>query len=497
MALTVINNVSSLNAQNNLNRSNSSLNQSLERLSSGLKINRGADGPAALVISETQRAQIAGLGQAIENTEKAVSLVQTAEGAFTEVNSLLVKIRSLAIDSANTGVNDDNALAANQAEITNALHTIDRIVSNTQFGSKKLLDGSAGINANSTNSFLTSLNATSTTQQGDYTLTVGQDGAKGQVQAALSAGTGTHLSNGQNMADDEILTINGEAINLSNGMTNAEVQDTINAYKSVTGVEASLDAAGKLELTATQFGSANGFTVSSNKADSLNGVTGIGDAVTQNTITDTGALVSQQSLNLQLNVTAPDTSFESYDVNGNTITSTTGVSAGLSFTVAASAGNSLLTDATVNGATINVDDDSLTFQIGANAGQTATLQIANSATTALGNGVANNQFSSLNAIDVTSSTGAQDALAVIDDAIDQVTDLRGDLGAFQSNTLESTASNLRLTLENTINAESVIRDTDFAMEIANMTKNQVLVQAGASVLGTANQNPQLVLSLLR
>src|SRR3954463_5060098 len=109
MGLSITNNVSSLTAQNNLNRSSSMLSKSLERLSSGLKINRGADGPAALVISEEQRAQIAGLQTAINNTSKAVSMVQTTEGALNEVNTLLVKIRSLALDSANIAVNDTSA----------------------------------------------------------------------------------------------------------------------------------------------------------------------------------------------------------------------------------------------------------------------------------------------------------------------------------------------------------------------------------------------------
>ena len=143
MGLSIANNVASLNAQHNLNRASNAVAKSVERLSSGLKINKGADGPAALVISEKQRAQIAGLNQAIDNSQKAVSVVQTAEGALNEINSLLVKVRTLAVDSANSGVNDAEALAANQAEITNALDTINRIASNTQFGSKKLLDGSA------------------------------------------------------------------------------------------------------------------------------------------------------------------------------------------------------------------------------------------------------------------------------------------------------------------------------------------------------------------
>ena len=132
MALTIANNVASLNAQTNLTKASNSVAKSVERLSSGLKVNRGADGPAALVISEKQRAQIAGLKAAIDNSEKAVSLVQTAEGALTEINSLLVKVRTLSVDSANAGVNDADALAANQSEITNALETITRIANNTR-----------------------------------------------------------------------------------------------------------------------------------------------------------------------------------------------------------------------------------------------------------------------------------------------------------------------------------------------------------------------------
>ena len=144
MALSLVNNVTSLAAQNSLNKTNSNLAHSLEKLSSGLKINRGADGPAALVISEQQRVQIAGLRAAIDNTNKAVSVVQTGEGALNEINGLLTKVRSLAVDSANSGVNDTNALAANQAEITNALDTITRIANTTKFGTKNLLNGQAG-----------------------------------------------------------------------------------------------------------------------------------------------------------------------------------------------------------------------------------------------------------------------------------------------------------------------------------------------------------------
>ena len=180
---------------------------------------------------------------------------------------------------------------------------------------------------------------------------------------------------------------------------------------------------------------------------------------------------------------------------GNVLTSTTGDSEDLSFTVGAD--TDPVSSVTGDQGTVTVTDNSLVFQIGANQNQTAKIAIQDVSSNQLGTGVADNQFTNLSEIDVTSAAKAQDALAIIDQAISNVTNLRGALGAFQSNTLESTANNLRVTLENTTNAESVIRDTDFASEIAAFTKNQVLVQAGGSVLGNANQIPQQILSLLR
>ena len=142
MSLRINHNLAALNAHRNLINTNANLSASMQRLSSGYRINRGADDPAGLVISEQFRAQIAGLGQAIENSEGSISMIQTAEGAISEINNLLVSMRELAIHAANEGFNDADQLAADQAEITNAIKTIDRIAVNTQFGTKKLLDGS-------------------------------------------------------------------------------------------------------------------------------------------------------------------------------------------------------------------------------------------------------------------------------------------------------------------------------------------------------------------
>ncbi|SFI37210.1 flagellin N-terminal helical domain-containing protein [Planctomicrobium piriforme] len=470
MALSIANNITSLNAQNNLNKANTALATSVERLSSGLKVNKGADGPAALVISEKQRAQIAGLQQAIENSNKAVSLVQTAEGALGEINDLLVKVRSLALDSANAGVNDSDALAANQAEIDNALDTINRIASNTQFGTKKLLDGSAGVKGTANDADVTVLKGTADTTAGAYAVSI----STAAQRATVSAGTDQTAA----LAADETVTVNGVSIELSAGLSQGQVVSKINEYTDQTGVTADVDS-GALRLTSQQYGSDASISVISNVAGGATS-TGLGTSLATDSGVDIVGTIGGTS----------------YTGKGNVLTATSGVAKGLALQLATAGADPT---STVTGAqgTVTVTNNSLTFQIGPNQNQTAKVTINKVDASSLGIGVTGNQFSNLSQIDVSSATKAQDAIGVIDQAISDVTNLRGDLGAFQQNTLTSTANNLRTTLENTTNAESVIRDTDFASEIANFTKNQVLVQAGTSILSNANQMPQLVLSLLK
>ena len=472
MSLKLANNVGALNAQHNLTRSSSSLGKSLERLSSGLKVNRGADGPAALVISEQQRAQIAGLKQAIDNTEKGVSVVQTAEGALSEINSLLVKIRGLALDSANAGVNDDDALAANQAEIDNALDTINRIANNTQFGTKKLLDGSAGLTGVPVNANVTFLTASSeTTSAGSYIVDVTTAAQRGEVVATTAQAATT-------LAQDEVLTINGVNISLSTGLDRAGVQARINEFSGQTGVVAEDDntTATATRLRTVDFGTDASVSVVSNQSGA--GSSGFTTSIqTGNGGNIAGTIGGNAATG-----------------NGNVLTGTTGTTNGIQVQIA-EAGDAQVS-ASGNLGAVTVTDNSLTFQIGANQNQTVDISIDQVNPTSLGLGVANNQFTTLNDINVTSTSKAQDTLGIVDKAIDEITNLRGTLGAFQQNTLESTANNLRATLENTVNAESIIRDTDFAEEISNFTKFQTLVQAGTNVLGNANQTSQLVLSLL-
>jgi flagellin len=467
MALTITNNVASLNAQNSLTRTNNMLSSSLEKLSTGLKVNRGADGPAALVISETQRAQIAGLRTAIDNTNKAVSLVQTGEGALDEMNKLLNKVRSLAVDSANSGVNDANAQAANQAEISNILSTIDRIATNTKFGTKSLFDGSAGVSGTTTDTDVTFLKGGVDTVAGSYAVVVNTVGEKANVEASTVQTT---------LANDENLNINGVAIKLTAGMSKQQTIDRINEFSNQTGVIADANGTGgATRLVSANYGTAATITAISDRAAA---VTSSGIGVTA--LTDTGVDIAG---------TIGGTAATG---KGNVLTATSGAAKGVSVSLAAASATSA---STVTGAqgNVNVQNNSLTFQVGANSGETVKVSFDKLSTSSLGVG-GSNLFANLSQI--TTANGGE-ALKAIDKAISDVTELRGRLGAFQSNTLESTANNLRNTLENTVSAESVIRDTDFASEIANFTKFQTQIQAGSTVLGNANQLTQLVAGLLR
>lgn len=469
MALTLTNNVSSLQAQNNLSTTTTSLSKSLERLSSGLKVNRGADGPAALVISERQRAQISGLKTAIDNTNKAVTLVQTGEGALNEMNSLLNKARSLALDSANAGVNDSNAFQANQSELTNILGTIDKIATSTEFNGKKLLDGTGSANTLSSSTVGASFagSAAAKLSTSSYTLNVTTAAAKATVAggampaATLVAADAGDITIGDGHSAVSVNLAAGDNIDSIVGKINTSLQKS-----GVTTITAS-NSSGQLSLTANDFTS--DITVGGTAAS----LTAAG--LTAGTSTHTDAVLNYtDSGSNTVNVTGKGNSFD-----------LTGELAGVSLKLNGAANQTGAITANTN--------TGFTFQIGANAGQTATVDFDKMTTDSIGKVGAN----ALSDAKIDSASSATTALGLIDKAISDVTNFRGKLGAFQSNTLMSTANNLKTTLENTTAAESIIRDTDFASEIANYTKLQTQMQAGSTVIGNANQMTQLVSQLLR
>ena len=305
MSLRINNNIESMNAHRSLLMNDRALSKSLERLASGQKVNRAADDPAALVISEHMRAQVSGMEQAIRNNEVAISLVQTAEGSMNEISSILVSLRQRAISAANVGASDQDMINANQAEVENGLKSIDRVVSSTQFGHYKLLDGT-------------------------------------------------------------------------------------NAAKTITNEDGSISTR-----------------------------------------------------------------------------------------------------------------EGLRFHVGPNADHMASTSIRDMSTSSLGRSeVAEGQlpnksnFMSLADIDVRNEQGAQDALAIIDQSLTEVATVRGELGAFQKHTLESNLTSLQVAAENMTAAESTIRDTDMAQELATFTRNQIMTQSATAQLAQANAMPQHVLRLL-
>ncbi|MCU0704405.1 MAG: hypothetical protein MUF18_10555 [Fimbriiglobus sp.] len=496
MSLSIVNNNSALNAQQSLSRTSQALGRSLERLSSGLKVNRGADGPAALVISEQQRAQIAGLKTAIANTNKAVSVVQTGEGALNEVNGLLTKIRGLALDSANSGVNDSNALAANQAEISNALQTIDSIAKNTKFGTKNLLDGSAAIAgavSGANNAGLSAIKTGSQATAGNYVVTLDAAQATGGSVTGTSAATGSlTASDTLTIAGGGLTGTVGVALNIGDDLTTsiAKVQKALDEATSQGGGRGKFvvdNNAGSLRIRSNILGS-TGMTASAGAAtEAVLGLTGADTTATGVALTATVSLNGGAAVTVNATAGAGGLNNQLQFGGENGLTFSVNVSNG-----SAAAGSSA--------STINVADNALVFQIGANANETAKISFDKVSSDALAVGVSgltNAATTDLSKINVTTTAGAQDAIKVVDAAINEVSNLRGKLGAFQANTLESTARNLSATLENTTAAESVIRDTDFASEIANFTRLQTQQQAGSTVLGNANQTTQLVAQLLR
>ena len=305
MSLRINNNIESMNAHRSLLMNDRALSKSLERLASGQKVNRAADDPAALVISEHMRAQVSGMEQAIRNNEVAISLVQTAEGSMNEISSILVSLRQRAISAANVGASDQDMINANQAEVENGLKSIDRVVSSTQFGHYKLLDGT-------------------------------------------------------------------------------------NAAKTITNED--------------------------------------------------GSITTQEGLR---------------------------------------------------------------FHVGPNAEHMASTSIRDMSTNQLGRTIVpegelpnKSNFMSLADIDVRNEQGAQDALAIIDQSLTEVATVRGELGAFQKHTLESNLTSLQVAAENMTAAESTIRDTDMAQELATFTRNQIMTQSATAQLAQANAMPQHVLRLL-
>jgi len=477
MGLRINHNVAAANAHRNLVNNDAKLSKSLEHLSSGTKINRASDGPATLVISEQMKAQVAGLTQAVMNSENAVSMVQTAEANLNEVSNLLVSMRQLSIHAANEGANDQKMLEADQSEMLNALDSIDRISKSAQYGRKTLLDGSHAINGSASGPDLEFLEAglkTKSSPQSGYRVTIDQEATQAQVVGAAVLD--------QKMIDaGELLTIQegGKTVQLTTklGESYEQIQNRLNSQfqEAEMKVDAFFDN-GRLTVIDQEYGSQAGFSVTSSSAGVLS-TNGDSPMWIQNGRDVIGKIGGEVA-----------------DGQGQVLTGAKGTNVeGLKarFTGVADPLNP-------EAGRIGVQSNAFTFQIGGNRNQIVQVAIPDMHSTKLARDVNNpSGYQSLRDMDLRSADGAQDALLLIDEAIDQVTTTRATMGAVQKNTLESNLNSLSIAKENLINAESVLSDTDMASEMSELTKHQIMTQSATAMLAQANQTPNNVLSLLK
>lgn len=476
MGFRINTNVTAQNALRNLNSNSDMLSQSITRLSTGLKINSAADDPAGLIISEKYKAQISGLDQAIKNSQDGVNYAKTADGALQEVNNLLLSARSLAVAAANTGALSASAIQADQSQLASIASSISRIAQNTQFGSKKLLDGSAGVVASVTDATkLTSLNIGGTFAGASLATSSGvgvqitQVATQATIASKALAFATTTVSAGS-------FSLNGTTFTTQATDTAQQVVDKINQAAGTTGVKAVYNAgATRIDLTSDKYGS----TQTINFSDANGVLRGAGAGFTSASGTDALATVT---VNGQ---TALFTGSRNSS-DGLTLTDADGNSLGLTQNA-----NVVAANATMGQVTVGTSQ----FQVGANANQTASLSLGNFAASNMGTSVAAGV--NMSNLDLTTASGANQAIQVIDAAIDQVSSARGQIGNFTTNVLQSNIRSLGVAKENLSAANSTIADTDVAAEMTSFTKMQILQSTGMSVLAQANQLPQSVMKLLQ
>ena len=479
MTLPRINtNIPAMRAYRSLTTVNEAGQKNMERLASGLRINRAADSPASLVVSERMRGQISSLNQAIENSEVSMSLAQTTEGALSEINRVLTNMRQLAVHASNIGVNDPKMMEADQAELRNSIEMIERVAKDTQFGTKALLDGSKGANGAATGDGLYFVSASEETKSSPT------QGYEVRVTRAASKATriGTAALT-QDMIDaGEVLTLaeGGRTVQIQTdkSMTVKTVFNDLQRQVNDAGLnlELSVDESGIPTVRHQDYGSRATFTVASSSGGVLSEVANVPFHV-DNGRDVAGEINGEEAL-------GEGQLLKGRDGNSNT--------ARLTIRYA----GEMAPSGEVAGS-VTVTQNSLIFQIGPNEEQTSTLSLRDMKPTSLANGISNeSNYRSLADLNLTSFQGAQDAIRLIDKAIDETTSFRAGIGAFQTHTLESNLSYLRIAAENVTASESLIRDADFAKEMADFTRNQIVQQSAVSMLAQANNHPRSILALL-
>ncbi|NUP90295.1 MAG: flagellin [Candidatus Sumerlaeia bacterium] len=470
MALTVNSNITSLNAQRNLQQSTMALGKALERLSSGLRINRAGDDAAGLAISENLRAQVRGLRQAVRNAGDGLSLVGTAEGALNETTNIIQRIRELAIQAAN-GTNSDANRDSIQNEVNQLIDELDRIGNTTQFNGRNLLDGSfsdvvlhVGANQN-------------------QTLSVSIGDVRASSLGAVATVDGNQIATAVNSAADLAdLSINGVAID--DPVVADDVLSTAQRDASAISLAAAINrASGQTKVyaevldTVVTGGAIAGGTLNSTNYVEINGVRLQGATLANDT---------DSALRQKINAVSNQTGVVASLNGSNQLVLTAEDGRNIEIVAAG-------TGATITGLAAEVYHGNIRLV------SNETFSVAGADAADAGFGITSYTVdvnTAINRVNVTTAEGAQTAIRTTDHALTQLNLLRSDLGAI-TNRLEATISNLQATAENLSASESRIRDADFAQETAALTRAQILQQAGVSILAQANLVPQAALSLLQ
>jgi flagellin len=466
--MSVINtNVNSLIAQRSLSQNNTSLNTSLERLSTGFQINSGADNPAGLIAGLSLQQEQTGIQTAISNASLAGNVIGTAEGGLNEVSSLLIQVQGLVGQAANTGALSSDEVAANQLQVDSILSTINRISQSTSFEGSQLLNGSLAYTTSSVGSAVTNLQVNSALVPDGGNVAVA-------VQVISSAKTAALTYQGGAISGNTVTlqvagNLGSTQLSFASGTTVSSIATAINGVKNSTGLSAQVSGTA-LRVNSTQYGSSQFTSIqviagklaanfSATKSFGANaGVTINGASAEAN-----GLAVSYRNANLDVSLNIAT----NYDLPTST--------------------------------TFYVTGGGATFQLGSEVSEQgkASIGISSVSTGDLGDSF-NGYLSSIGSggANSLSSGNLSTSQNILNSAIQQVSSLRGRLGAFQTFTVGSTVSSLGVAYENVSAAESAIMDTDFAAETSNLTRDQILSQAATTVLSQANAQPDNVLKLL-
>jgi len=468
MSLIINTNISALTAQRNLTRAQGGLERSIQRLSTGLRINGAVDDAAGLAISDRLTTQIRGLNQAVRNANDGTSALQTADGSLNEVSNLLQRARELAVQSANDS-NSASDRASLNAEVSSIVAELDRLSSTVQFNSRKLLDGSfqnaqfqIGANANETISF--SISSVATADLGAQVL---QGNSVSSTSLSGLTSSSTLTVNGVAVAIGAQTTIEGviNAINNSSGDSKATaiknnqtvVLDTGFIALTTAGAVQTLTLNGlTIALSTGNAASSSAFVATVNGFSNQSGVVAATNSVGVTFTRSSGGTISLGETTASVGVG---------DVVGSTAART--FNAGFTFSVDLDRTLSVVSSAT---------GDSLGF----------TTAVVNTTVTS----------KRVNGLSVSNVSSANDAIQTIDFGLSQLSRVRGSIGAVQ-NRFVSVVASLSVTSENLSAARSRIQDADVAQETAELTRTQILIQAGVSVLSKANQLPSVALTLLQ